>query len=387
MRLTFSMGLRICLVSAISLCTVLISALPSTPPRSSGNVDGLTLVVPNNTTIRGPLPFPVGCFDNSQPLVPSDCTFVINQMLLNGRGAYIKRPFIHQWYKKEDGQYAPSRWTHSACQISVQGYGELGQMLSFADIAFTANHIVSECVEGVIDPDGGLSIIGDGDLEFAVIVSKHGAPWSVSAEESRVSPGSAGAAAERARRSPSSSKHAEEPRGIGTRDVARKASRISLAHVVASNSTFKLSAPPEYPIHCFSPSIIVIPPAVATDCIHIINNVILRLADPTRRLSFGFTDAVDINLLEPEYQKWQDGQCVISVSNNDVTQMDHFRLIDVAIAARRLVSQCVIATREKMGGVVSIGTEERGFYVYVGSPLEGSKTSAKLGESSVDFWR
>ena len=325
----------------------------------------------------------VHCFDHSPHLKPSDCTFVLNEILLRGRRVFTKRQFIHQWYRREDGQYAPSRWTHSDCQISVQGYGERSQMLSFSDIASRAVLIVSECVSGAIDPSGGASIVGDPALEFVVIVKNHTAPPSISAKDSRVSHESAtGAVAGRWMKFPDSSERMEGSQGVEIRDAARETFRTSAVPVVASNLTLSPSAPPEYPpeypVHCFNPLIIHIPPAVARDCGRIINHVILRLSDPTQLLTFGFTDAADINLSKPAYRKWQKGQCAISVNNNDVAQIDEFRLIDVATAARRITSQCLVAKQEKLGGVASVGTDGSGFYVYVGAPLDSNLSPKQM---------
>ena len=60
---------------------------------------------------------------------------------------------------------------------------------------------------------------------------------------------------------------------------------------------------------------------------------------------------------------------MISLMDNDMAQVDTFRLLDVATTARRISTQCLIYTQEKMGGVASIVTDGRGFYVYVGAPL------------------
>lgn len=70
--------------------------------------------------------------------------------------------------------------------------------------------------------------------------------------------------------------------------------------VVVSNFTLSVAAPPEYPVHYFNPFIIHLPAATATDCGFIIDRILLRLFDPTRQLTSGFTEAVDVNLSKPE---------------------------------------------------------------------------------------
>ena len=251
-------------------------------------------------------------------------------------------------------------------------------MLSFSDVAFTAVNIFSECVSGVRNPIGGVSVVGTPDLEFVVMVQGYMASGSISAKEVRVSRETAEAVAGRAMRSPDSSEHTEVPQGVEIRDSTRETSSLSVVPVVASNFTLSPSAPPEYPIHCFKPFILVLPPAVATDCRRIIRDTILHLADPTQQLTFGFTDAADINLSKPEYREWQHGQCMISVINNNMAQMDEFRLIDVANNARRITWQCLVVAPEKIGGVTSVGTNGRGFYVYVGGLLDSSRLPTEV---------
>lgn len=68
---------------------------------------------------------------------------------------------------------------------------------------------------------------------------------------------------------------------------------------------------------------------------------------------------------------------MISVKNDDVTRVDTFRLLDVAATARRITMQCLVNSQDKVGGVSDIGTDGRGFYVYVGGPLD---SSASLGD-------
>lgn len=149
-------------------------------------------------------------------------------------------------------------------------------------------------------------------------------------------------------------------------------SRVANHPAVTSNSTIGTVPPARHPVQCFNPFIIHLQPAAATDCGFIINQIILRLFDPTRQLTFGFTDAADVNLSKPEYRAWQYGQCVISVKNHNVAQVDTFRLLDLATTARRITIQCLVNTQDKLGGVANIGTDGRGFYVYVGGPLISS---------------
>lgn len=60
---------------------------------------------------------------------------------------------------------------------------------------------------------------------------------------------------------------------------------------------------------------------------------------------------------------------MIMVKNHDEGQIDIFRLFDVATTARRIITRWLIDTQTKVGGVAIIGTDGRGFYVFVGGPL------------------
>lgn len=63
---------------------------------------------------------------------------------------------------------------------------------------------------------------------------------------------------------------------------------------------------------------------------------------------------------------------MISIKNNDVASVDTFRMLDVAATVRRISMECLVDTEVKIGGIAYIGTHGRGFYVYVGGPLDSS---------------
>ncbi len=248
------------------------------------------------------------------------------------------------------------------------------QWFSFFDVALTANKILSECVNGVTNPTGGSSTVGDtSDVTslFKVILQGPGF-YSISADTSGVSGLPAASVSRRGIPPQDASENAGGSQEIETRDPLRRASHVSNRPTRTSSFTLSEASPTDYPVHCFNPSIIHLPLAVARDCGYIINHVILRGLDPLRPMTFGFTDAVDINLLNPEHSKWQHGQCIITLANNDERSIDTFRMLDVVNTARRISTRCLGTTGHKMGGVASIGTDGRGFYVYVGGPMDSS---------------
>lgn len=357
-------------------------ALPSNLvrlPLAKRDVESIPSEV--NTTIRNPLiAQPVACLDTRRlpTLVPSDCGYVLNFIILQKPNVFAKRVFISNSYRTEARGYARSRWQYGSCEVSVYGPPGARQLLTFLEVAFTADNIVRECVTGFVDPIGGMSLVGEASEAFYVYLRGYVEPESISAKNSTTSQRPAVSVSRRTIRSQKDSENGAGSQRVETRDPSMGASRVSNLPAVTSNSTLSPAALPRYPVNCFNPFIIHLQPAAATDCGVIINQVILRLFDPTSQLNFGFTDAADVDLSKPEYQKWQYGQCMISVKNNNVAQVDIFRLLDVATTARRISTQCLVNTQDKIGGVASIGTDGRGFYVYVGGRLASSPALSDL---------
>lgn len=363
---------RLFLLLTLFLYVFTTSALPS-GARGSSFATRKTNINISTSIGATPEPYPahpVRCLNLAlAPIVtPADCGYLINDKILRLPDVFKKRVFSNRSYKTDAGGYHASLWRHRSCGVTVEGYGSDTAMLSFFDIALAANKIVYECIDGVRNPKGGFSLIGDPSNSH--VLTLHRIQFNdVSAEIFNISHQPAASISKRAIGSQSEPESAGASQKVETSDLATRASRLSDRSAVASNVTLTAGTPTAYPVHCFSPLIVHLPPATAADCSYIINYIILRLFDPTRQLTFGFTDAADINLSKPEYRRWQHGECTISVKNYDEGQSDVFSLLDVAATARRISTQCLVDTRVKLGGVASIGTEERGFYVYVGGPL------------------
>ena len=359
----------------VLLAFVLSLQVSLTPAPPSGTRQ-LSLVPENapNTTDPNPLPpHEVHCLHtpNYYTLVVPDCAYVINCILLREDHVFRRYRYVNKTYRTDSGGNALARWPYRSCEVTVRGSKRGHQLwMSFVDVALAANKIVSECVADKHDPIGGVSAIGDEQLGFTITVRGTGDYERVPAKNDSVSHQPAVDVSKRSIQPPEEPLITEASREIETRNSQRDASLISTQTLMPSNITLNLTAPPSYPVHCFNPLIIHLPPAVASDCSYVINRIILRLSDPTALLIFGFTDAADINLSKPQYQKWQHGQCVVSVMNNDVNQLDTFRLVDVAETARRVTMQCVVVAPQRMGGVANIGGEGSGFYVYVGGPSD-----------------
>ena len=375
------MNISLFLQFTLSIFISVASSSLSAPRSATANIGSIHL--PRNLSAPSPLPvYPVKCLPRPKvdTFNPSDCSYLINEVILRQPDVFQERNFHKFTYKNEHGGNVRSRWVHNSCEVILEGGVDCAfkVKVSFFNIALSANKILAECVIGFSDPIGGLSMIGYPNDRYYIILKGHLDATStfVVSNNSDVSEKPATSVSKRRSRSQDRSENGAGLRGPGTRDPLRGTSRISNAPGrTSSNSTPTVSnhspsSTPEYPVRCFNPLILVLPPATATDCSFIINHIILRLFNPMTAFTFGFTDEAEINLMKPWYRKWQQGRCMISVMNNDATQRDRFRMIDVARTARRVSTQCVVATERKMGGVANVGTDGRGFYVYVGGPLD-----------------
>ena len=70
---------------------------------------------------------------------------------------------------------------------------------------------------------------------------------------------------------------------------------------------------------------------------------------------------------------------MVSVRNDDETQVDTFRFIDIVVTAVRTNRKCVDDRWEMpLGGTASVGALEHGFYVYVGAPVAADSVSSDV---------
>ena len=346
-------------------------ALPSNLEKPPQAIEAVNSTAPT-ASLTAPSPFQeyeVNCLQSriTTTLIPSDCSYVLNDLILTEPNVFRERRFRSHSDETDTGNYIPSQWQFDTCEVIVVGHPHANTLLTLYNVALTVIKIVLQCVGDETYHKGGLCLIGDASKGFHVIVRAFAEHRSISAKNSTISQRPAVGVSRRTIRSQHDSENAT--RGLTTKDPLPDVSRVSNRKVVISNSTLSVAAPPRYPVHCFNPFILHLQPAAAEDCGFIINQIILRLFDPTRQLTFGFTDAVDVNLSKPQYHQWQYGQCLISVKNNDEGQIDTFRLLDVANTARRITTKCLVDAQPKIGGVAFIGTDGRGFYVFIGSPL------------------
>lgn len=151
-------------------------------------------------------------------------------------------------------------------------------------------------------------------------------------------------------------------------------------------SIFRLNSTVDYPVRCFHPIPIPYKTANAEDCHAIIDNIILRYAEPFAELSWGYTDKQDINLASSENSKWILGECVIFVRCASSKSVDRFRIVDVAARAKDLIRDCVVGTKEGYGGYSDIGhlPMVASFYVAVGGQVDDLANSTLLSPATND---
>ena len=192
------------------------------------------------------------------------------------------RIFRHNTYRTELGWYARSQWQYGNCEVSVHGPRSAEQLLTFFDVTVAADKIVQKCVTNVMFPKGGLVLIGDLSKGFHVILQGHGQSESDSAKNSSPSQKPAVSVSRRAMRSQHHSANSAGFQEVEIRDPLMGVSRVANHPAVTPNATIGTAPPARHPVQCFNPFIIHLQPAAATDCGFIINQIILRLFDPTR---------------------------------------------------------------------------------------------------------
>lgn len=128
-------------------------------------------------------PYPVHCFDPSvvhrlKRAVASDCAIVIDEIILR-----LPNPMLEQTFGYTDAadinlskpEY--NHWAYGQCAIFVRNTVKTTQgRFRFVDVAFAAQRIIQQCVEGSKHGIGGTSNIGTNDYNFYVGVGGVGGP-------------------------------------------------------------------------------------------------------------------------------------------------------------------------------------------------------------------
>lgn len=293
----------------------------------------------------------IDCFPTGSRLPHAnteDCQFVINFIILGMKDPLREQTWGYTGDVDINLSLPENRWVFKDCAIRVQNlHKSLVDRFRPVDVAELAQRIVQQCVTETKESLGGNANIGRLGilLSFYVVVS-----------------GTASTRGESLRNSTILSLPLNEPRALQ--------SRASVVPPEGNTSpiisTDVLNAD-KSPIHCFDPTgVHRLEPAIASDCSLIINEIILRLPNLMVEQTFGYTDAVDINLSNQDKGRWFHGQCVVFVMSLDTTAQDRFNFLDVAYTAHRIMGQCIEGSEYAIGGTADVGTMENTFFVGVG---------------------
>ena len=376
-------------------------ASPTLISQSNPRYPGIAY--PVYSTICLPIPRPGRRVEPSDiPNILSDCSWIINEDLLQQHDLLFQSlVFRYNDFQDRSGKRYPSLWQHGQCSILVRNGGRSTvEVLQLFNIVLSANKILKECIEDKRIPQGGsipVGAIGLSDMGFRVMVigsndidavnepilsllsnlnsSGRDINRSLLHTRSATEPSTGDSDANQSTMSqpdadigkrfsdfhlrslPSTSTHSLKPVGAwGT---------LSLITPLANLST-SVKAPPDHPVDCFNPYSIKMQPADEEDCNFVINEIILRYPNPMAEQTFGYGPSADIDLSQPENQKWIHECCVIFVRNSVSRGTGTFRLVDVALAAHRIVGECVVGARYPIGGTAAVGLVADGFYVGVG---------------------
>ena len=116
------------------------------------------------------------------------------------------------------------------------------------------------------------------------------------------------------------------------------------------------SQPPVYTIECLENRTGINLATVAEDCTALFKDLSLRDEAFQKRSSSRH------NYVQPgDY--WAFGQCTISIRCSHVASLDRSTLLDVALIANKILSECVTSDRKSQGGYAAAALNEEVFYV------------------------
>ena len=341
----------------------------------------------NYTDVENYPVYPTLCFPPMTPsdLQPplSDCSWIINEELLKEEKLLFQDlDFFHNTFRDQLGRWYPSRWRRDRCVINVASVWNYEQQtLQLFNVVLSANKILKDCMMGNGGRDGGTVPIGSPAKSFYVSVSGFRSADAMYQSNSPRSL-SIGPVERNLERSPSyMTRNAEWLRedhdiaestislrqsvdleqrasdrqhgsslSTSTQDSDSGGALSSLDLVLPlKNASRTITAPPTE-VHCFDPFSRELASVTTADCEFIIDEIILRYPNPMSPQTFGYNSSADIDLSQPENEKWYHGDCVIFVRNINKTRMDTFRIVDVASTAQRIVRECIYGTKYAKGG-------------------------------------
>ena len=294
----------------------------------------------------------IDCFPTGARLPDAnadDCKFIINHIILGMKDPLREQTWGYTDTVDIDLSLPELRWAFKDCFIRVKNMDER-QVDRFrpVDVAEVAQSILQKCVVDTKRRLGGNADIGRLKFprSFYVVVS-----------------GTAKLGGESLGNDTIHSLPSGGFRTLNSRESLISPKDNSLPIILPEEG---LTAGKRFPVNCFDPaSVHSLKRAIVSDCKIIINDIILRLPNPMKEQTFGYTDAVDINLSEAEYNHWIYGQCAVFIRNieHGTTRRDRFRFLDVAYTALRIMGECVEGAKYALGGVADVGKIEDNFYV------------------------
>ena len=358
---------------------------------------------PVYSTVCLPVPWPGRQVKPSDiPNILSDCSWIINKDLLQQHDLLFQNlVFRYNDFEDRSGKRYPSLWQHGQCSILITNGGRYTvEVLQLFNIVLSANKILKECIEDKQIPQGGsipIGAIGLSDMGFRVMVIGSSDIEAVNAPNlsllsnlnpsgrdikrsllhttSDTEPSIGDSAANQPTISPpdvgmekrASDSHHRSSLSTSTQSLKPGGAGRTLNLIAPlANLSRSVKAPPDHPVDCFNPYSVKLQNADKEDCDFIINEIILRYPNPMSEQTFGYGPSADFDLSLPENQKWIYGSCVIFVRNSVGTRRDTFRLVDVALAAHRIVKECIVGARYPIGGTADVGPVANNFYVGVG---------------------
>ena len=378
-------------------------ALASPTLISQSNPRYPGIAYPVYSTVCLPIPRPGRRVEPSDiSNILSDCSWIINEDLLQQHDLLFQSlVFRYNHFQDQSGKRYPSLWQHGQCSILVTNGGRYTvEVLQLFNIVLSANKILKECIEDKRTPQGGSIPVGAIDLSdmgFRVMVigsydidainepilsflsnlnsSRRDISRSLLHTTSATEPSSGDSDANQSTMSQpdadigkrSSEFHLRSSLSTSTQSLKPGGAwgTLNLITPLANLST-SVKAPPDHPVDCFNPYSVKLQPADEGDCNFIINEIILRYPNPMAEQTFGYGPSADIDLSQPENQKWIHGCCAIFVRNSVRSGTGTFRIVDIALAAHKIVGKCIGGARYPIGGTADVGLSADGFYVGVG---------------------
>lgn len=124
------------------------------------------------------------------------------------------------------------------------------------------------------------------------------------------------------------------------------------------------AAYPMYPTNCYSPrpGFPLDPDVVIRDCYFIINEILFKLPDIGEELHF-----VGYHFRDRQGKwhstRWKHRNCAVTVGNANIFETTNLELLNVILAANKIVVECLEQQRIPQGGTVPIGSLSQRFFV------------------------